>query len=328
MNFEAEWLEADGLGGFASGTAGLARTRRYHALLLTATTPPTGRVVLVSGFDAQVMTSVGGVAISTQRYAPDVRHPDGQDRIRAFTIDPWPTWEFDLPDGSRLRQEILVEHGTGTTLVNWSVVSAAGPLRLSVRPFCAGRDYHSLMHENGAFGFDVAAADATIAIQPYQGLPHIVWITNGRYSHSPSWYRQFLYIEEQTRGLDALEDLASPGELTVDLAEGQPAVWLLQATTGQPVARSTSDAVAMASALTSRERERRAAFPTPLERAGDAYLVRRGLGRTIIAGYPWFTDWGRDTFIALRGLCLATGHFDVAGHFRAGAEESGGCEKE
>src|SRR5262245_49436927 len=104
----SEWLEADGLGGFSAGTVACVRTRRYHALLLSATTPPTGRVVLVNGFEAWVETAAGSTAITTQRYAPDVLHPDGADRIASFTTEPWPTWDFDLPGGIRLRQEIFV----------------------------------------------------------------------------------------------------------------------------------------------------------------------------------------------------------------------------
>ena len=102
-----EWLEADGLGGFASATASGVRTRRYHALLLTAMTPPTGRVVLVNGFDAWVDTPSGSFALSTQRYAPDVLHPDGAAHVSGFTNDPWPTWEYEVADGTRVTQEIL-----------------------------------------------------------------------------------------------------------------------------------------------------------------------------------------------------------------------------
>src|SRR5450755_2533997 len=94
----AEWIEADGLGGFASGTVSCIRTRRYHALLLTATTPPAGRVVLVSGFDASVETAHRRFALSSQRYAPDVIHPDGAARIRFFEHEPWPRWRFRLAD--------------------------------------------------------------------------------------------------------------------------------------------------------------------------------------------------------------------------------------
>src|SRR3954454_24587880 len=104
---DLEWLEADGLGGFASGTVSGVRTRRYHALLLTATTPPTGRVVLVNGFEAWVDAVGASTPLTTQRYAPDVLHPDGASRITGFESEPWPTWQFALPDGTTLQQEVF-----------------------------------------------------------------------------------------------------------------------------------------------------------------------------------------------------------------------------
>ena len=103
-----EWLEPDGLGGFASGTSTSIRTRRYHALLLTATTPPTGRVVLVNGFDAWVETANGAYSLSSQCYAPDVIGGDGAHRIEAFGWEPWPHWIFKLEDGTRIELEIFV----------------------------------------------------------------------------------------------------------------------------------------------------------------------------------------------------------------------------
>src|SRR5688572_4422930 len=135
-----EWLEADGLGGFASGTTSGIRTRRYHALLLSATTPPTGRVVLVNGFDAWVDTPGGSFALSTQRYAPDALYPDGAAHITHFTTDPWPTWEYTLADGTAVIQEIFVQHGTGAAVVSWTLARAKGPVVLRVRPFLSGRD--------------------------------------------------------------------------------------------------------------------------------------------------------------------------------------------
>lgn len=305
---ETEWLEADGLGGFASGTAAGIRTRRYHALLLTATTPPTGRMVLVNGFDAWADTPDGAFALSTQRYAPGVLHPDGAAHAAQFTADPWPTWDYQLPDGTRVIQEIFVRHGTGAAIAVWTLARAGGPVTLRVRPFLSGRDYHSLHHENGAFRFAADRQDAAVTFTTYDGLPRILALSNGGYRHAPDWYRQFLYTAERERGLDDVEDLASPGEFSWRLsAPGEQAVWVLQAgATGHE--RPTADqVVALVSEARSAERRRRDAFATPLDRAADAYLVRRGTGRTIVAGYPWFTDWGRDTFIAIRGLCLATG---------------------
>jgi predicted glycogen debranching enzyme len=294
-----EYLEADGLGGFASGTETGERTRRYHALLLTATTPPTGRVVLVNGFDAFVETPSGRVALSTQRYASGDLHPDGAEHLASFSHEPWPTWTWSLPDGTRVTQELLVAPETPRALLRWT---ASGPATVAVRPFLSGRDYHALHHENDALRFDATVDAARVSWRTYASVPAIVALSNGTYAHEPFWYRSFLYEEERARGLDHVEDLAAPGVFRFDLAAG-PAVLALAADgTGLD-----AEAPALWERVAAAEAARRGAFPSRLHRAADSYLVRRGAGRTIVAGYPWFTDWGRDTFIALRGLCLAAG---------------------
>jgi predicted glycogen debranching enzyme len=311
---QTEWLEVDGLGGFASGTTTGVRTRRYHALLLTALTPPTGRIVLVNGFDAWIDTPAGSFALSTHRYAPDVLYPDGTSHVTDFTNDPWPTWEFEMADGTRVTQEIFLQHGTGAAFISWTLVRSAGPVVLRVRPFLSGRDYHSMHHENGAFRFDAERGGAAVTFQSYEGLPAVVSLSNGDFRPEPDWYRQFLYSAERERGLDDTEDLASPGEFSWPLSgPGERAVWTLKAApAGSPEPRTADEVVTMVSDARAAERSRREGFPTPLDRAADSYLVQRGAGRTIVAGYPWFTDWGRDTFIAIRGLCLATGRLGEA----------------
>jgi len=305
----AEWLEADGLGGFASGTVSGIRTRRYHALLLTATTPPTGRVCLVNGLEAWVSLDGRQQALSCQRYAPDVVHPDGSERIAEFTPEPWPHWTFRLDDGTLIEQEILTQHGTSAVALVWRLAARglepSAEVTLAVRPLLSGRDYHALHHENPAFCFDAEVDGERVTWRPYAGVPGVVAISNGAYTHEPCWYRNFLYAAERERGLDCVEDLAAPGTLHFDLARGD-AVCLLAVAGAEPVADRAQAATVQAAALRAAERRRRAAFPRRLERAADAYVVARGDGRTIVAGYPWFTDWGRDTFIALRGLCLAT----------------------
>ena len=308
-----EWLEADGAGGFASGTVSGVRTRRYHALLLTATTPPTGRVVLVNGFDAWVTTPAGRFALSTQRYAPEVVHPDGYRRMVSFSTEPWPTWEFDTPDGVRITQEVVVQHGGDATVVRWRMVQGSGPVSLEVRPFLSGRDYHSMHHENGAFAFEPDTREGAQVWRPYQGMPGVRVLTNAAYTHSPEWYRNFLYSAERERGLDDTEDLASPGVLAwlLDPLRDE-AVLVLSAVVDEHPRAAGNSARDQARQILETERQRRAAFPTVLDRAADAYLVRRGSGRSIVAGYPWFTDWGRDTFIAVRGLCISTGRLSDA----------------
>ncbi len=143
MNLFAEWLEADGMGGFASGTVGGERTRRYHALLLAATTPPTGRMVLVSGLEAWVKTARGRFEISSQRYQPGTVFPDGAQRVESFSIDPWPRWIFRLGDDTRIEQQLFAVHGSPTVALRWRLVSPHfGPVPFAVRPLLSGRDYH------------------------------------------------------------------------------------------------------------------------------------------------------------------------------------------
>ena len=129
----AEWLEADGLGGFASGTVSGIRTRRYHALLLTATTPPAGRMVLANGFDAWVETPTGTFAISSQRYGPDVIHPDGASRIESFEYDPWPRWRYKIGDDLIVEQELFVPKGESAIFMSWRVVAGIDDAGLSCR---------------------------------------------------------------------------------------------------------------------------------------------------------------------------------------------------
>ena len=307
-NDEREWLEPDGLGGFASGTVSGIRTRRYHALLLAAATPPTGRMTLVNGFDAWIEIGGERIALTSQRYASDVVAPDGASRITAFTGEPWPTWTYALPSGLAVVHEVFVPHRRAAVVVSWRLSTpVATPVRLVVRPFLSGRDYHGTHHENGGCRTEPLVVGEMTRWQLYEGVPPIASSSNGSYAHEPVWYRNFLYKAETERGLDDREDLISPGTLTFDLSRGE-ALWLLESATPAPGV-STAATVA---GLRRDERDRRASFSSALDRAADAYLVRRGDGQTVIAGYPWFTDWGRDTFIALRGLCLATGRFDEA----------------
>ncbi len=313
---KAEWLETDGLGGFASGTASGIRTRRYHALLLTATTPPTGRFVLANGLEAWAETPGGTFALTSQSYAPGVLHPDGAGRIEKFESDPWPSWEFRLEDGTRIRQEILVPEGTAVAAVSWSLLDRRKGVTLAARPLLSGRDPHALHHENSAFRFEPDAGKGCVAWRPYPGVPGIVAITNAEYTHGPEWYRNFLYEEERERGLDCIEDLASPGTFRWNLSRGEAVLILASADeAGSPAAELLATGLGAEATLRkirASERRRRSRFPSRLHRSAADYVVRRGEGRTIVAGYPWFADWGRDTFIAMRGLCLATGRLDDA----------------
>jgi predicted glycogen debranching enzyme len=307
---DAEWLEPDGLGGFAMGRADLVRTRRYHSLLTTAATPPTGRVVLVNGLEAWVDTDQGTAALATNRYVPDVTHPDGATRIVGFTTEPWPTWTYRLPDGNELIHELIVLHGSSLVALSWRLARPGGG-HLSVRPLLSGRDLHATHHENSVWHFDARVSGPRIVWMPHPSVPSVTAVTNGEYTPAPDWYRQFQLDEERARGQDFVEDLASPGVISFNLRDGR-AILALGADGPHRSALLDGFAERLWKTVEQTERARRAAFATPLHRAADAYVVARGDGKTIIAGYPWFSDWGRDTFIALRGLCLAGDRLTVA----------------
>ncbi len=330
---EDEWLEADGFGGFASGTVGTLRTRRYHALLLTATRAPGGRIALVNGVEAWLEADGARYPLSMQRYVPDVVYPDLAPSLLQFDTVPWPTWRFQLDTQRVLTAEVFVTKATRETVLRWRLDGAingaqASPamraFTLKVRPLLSGRDYHALHHENPAFNFNarISNGDACVSWQPYGDVPLISAVTNGVYTHAPDWYRNFCYVRERERGLDFSEDLATPGVFSFDLAASE-AVMILSAPsvttactaasatepTAQPGARPPT---AHAAELARIEEQRRSALGSRLQRSADAYVVTRNEGRTILAGFPWFTDWGRDTFIAMRGLLIASGRLDEA----------------
>jgi predicted glycogen debranching enzyme len=305
-----EWLEADGLGGFASGTSSGLRTRRYHALLLVAAAPPGDRRALVQGFTARLDTPQGSAELVPQAYAGGF--VTGRDATRVeFSLEPWPTWRIETHFGTVLVVELFSVHGAPARVVTFRRERGSGPARVSVRPLFSGRDFHATHHENPAFRCEPQAVGRALRFTPYPGVPAVLSLSNAEYRHEPDWYRRFFYAEEAARGFDPIEDLASPGVEVFDLQAGE-GVWVLSGDSPGSLSLGEEEPLALVRRLREKERERRRTFAGPLERAADAYFVARGKGSTLIAGYPWFGDWGRDTFIALRGLCLATGQIETA----------------
>jgi predicted glycogen debranching enzyme len=310
-SLQLEWLETNGRGGFASGTVAGPNTRRYHALLLIARNPPTDRVVLVNHLEESVEVDGQRVSLSANCY-PGVIHPNGYQRCIGFSSEPWPTWTYAI-GGAQVTREIFCPQGRDMVVVRWQLAAARGQkASLSVRPMLSGRDYHATHRENSDLRPGVRDSGA-ISWQPYDGMPATRAFCSGHYHHASDWYRRVQFPVEQERGLDFEEDWWSPGEFTMELAVGQ-AVHLVFTT--EPIETVDVEAVVRDERL----RRERPADGMPgsgrlvraLWGAAEAFLSTRGAQKTVIAGYPWFTDWGRDTFISLPGLCLVTGRHDVA----------------
>jgi predicted glycogen debranching enzyme len=307
-----EWLETNGRGGFASGTIAGVNTRRYHALLLTARNPPSERVVLVNHLEEWLDVDGEAIPLSANLY-PGVVYPTGYEQGIQFSTDPWPTWILDC-NGITVQREILSIHGRDIVIVRWKLVGKKHSRAvLRVRPKLTGRDYHGTHHENGSLVTEAQVGSGMVLWRPYSGLPPVRAFHPGGYRHEPQWYRHIQFPVEQQRGLDAEEDWWSPGEFTIHLEHDSPQTMAL---TSETIDRL--DMVALTKCETSRRDTVRHAAPVAdtlageLWRASEMYLSERGTQHTVIAGYPWFTDWGRDTFISLPGLCLVTDRLEMA----------------
>ncbi len=307
-----EWLETNGLGGFSSGTVSSANTRRYHALLLTASQAGGNRYVLVNQVEEWLQIDGEAFSLTTNLYPGSV-HPQGYRHCVSFSSTPWPTWIFTY-QGTTCRREIIRIHGHDLAIVRWILVESPSPaLTLRVRPMLTGRDYHALHHENEQLSTAFTSSSRKVTWQPYESVPPVHGFHTGTYRHAPDWYRQVQFPLEKERGLDCEEDWWSPGEFTFELT---PAKKHALALTSAAV-ESLEIRGLISGERARRMRLRKAAPATDrlaeaFRRAAENFLVRRETRQTVIAGYPWFTDWGRDTFISLPGLCLVTGRYETA----------------
>jgi predicted glycogen debranching enzyme len=312
-----EWLETNGIGGFASSTIIGLNTRRYHGFLVAATKPPVGRLVLLSKFEETLVIDERAFDLSANRY-PGVVHPQGFQFLTDFRIDPFPVFTFEV-EGVEIKKSIFMIYGENSTVVQYEArildpARAPRTLRLDIRPLIAFRDYHSMTHENGALNPAVHAQPGLASITPYAGLPTLHLAHNAAAIHNgDAWYRNFEYDAERERGLDFSEDLFNPLILQFDLSQKSSAT-IIASTEPRDAARATEyrqseiarRAQATATAPINDD------FAHALASASDQYIVARGDLKTVIAGYHWFADWGRDTMIALPGLTLPTGKHDIA----------------
>ncbi|HEX8071359.1 MAG TPA: amylo-alpha-1,6-glucosidase [Pyrinomonadaceae bacterium] len=310
-----EWLETNGLGGYASTTITGANTRRYHGLLVAATRPPTERAVLLAKLEDKLTVGDEACELATNYYERGTVHPHGYLALTGFRLDPFPVATYRV-GAYTLEKSVFMCHGENTTVVRYRLDAPADVrAKLEVRPLVAMRNYHWLMHEDAnAYGsvelepglLRVARRDDPVTLYLAHDAQHIFV--------DKLWYRQFVLLEERARGFDYQEDLFNPGLLVLELRGGE---------TRSLVASTEARNVADAARYEEQERARRRGvgekyadrgeYVQQLVAAADQFVVRRGRDlRTVIAGYPWFTDWGRDTMLSLPGLALALERFDVA----------------
>lgn len=313
-----EWLVTNGIGGYASGTVIGVDTRRYHGLLMAALRPPVGRTLLLARLRDTIEVAGDRYPLHTAEYHDETIDPLGYLFLEEFSLDGQrPVWRYRCHD-VEIEKTLWLASGRNTTFVAYRLLAAPGPVILRIEPFVTHRDDHSQTHGDPAWRFAVDARPDGCRVHAFSGAaPLWLRLIGGRFAETGIWYWRFLHRRERERGLDALEDLYTPGVLDVEMTPGEAATFI--ATTDledrelDPLVSDQADRKRQWSLL---QRARATAHDPALQRlvlAADQFLVARGTsGRSVIAGYHWFTDWGRDTMIALPGLCLATGRFDEA----------------
>lgn len=310
-----EWLLTNGLGGFASSTIIGENTRRYHGFLLVSLDPPVDRRLLVAKLDEDLYVNKVRYVLGTNR----VRNGYAQEGYRYllnFQRHPFPTYIYQI-DGIFLIKTIIMIHGENTTVVHYRVINPfQKKLSLYIFPLVNCRDYHHITQENDWPFHQEFISNRQVEIAPYSGAPHVYMATDhAEYVQSPSWYKGMYYYMEEYRGLPCFEDHFIPGYFTLHS----------QTSEEFSITFSTSEIAGFDyEHLEKKERERRNAllelaghsddFVQKLVLAADDFIVERASTgkKSIIAGYPWFNDWGRDAMIAFPGLTLCTRRFQDA----------------
>ncbi len=327
-----EWLRTNGLGGYASGSMSGANTRKYHGYLVVAAHPPVERYVVLSRVEDRV--TVGGVSydLSTDEF-PGTINPQGYKNLISFELNAGPVWRYQVGDAV-IEKSVTLIHGQDTVVVAYKLISraagAATPIKLQVQPMLAGRDFHHTIQPNYRPGWVAASVVVgggeknQIGLSAHECPVHVVLSHNSdRFNLSPSWWYNFIFRQEQMRGYPDRDDLWTPGTLEFTLEQGKPAGFICS-TIGMPfeehaelVARETARFNALTHAFDTAAPGD--AFASTLSVAADQFVVQRGMATgstpaqtSVIAGYPWFEDWGRDTFISLPGLTLVTDRYPVA----------------
>ena len=324
-DFEAasrrEWLETNGLGGWSGSTVSGAHSRRYHGLLVAAMEPPVGRMVLLSQLTETIEIDGARYELGCNRY-PGVVHPRGFEYLERFERGLFPVFTYNV-EGILLRRTVAAIHGHNTVVIDYEAAAAPGEeepgaFLLGLRPFIAGRDYHHLSRANGDIRPDAVLDKGVLRLPSYSGVPdvHLHLPITAAFTAAPEWYYDFEYDRDAYRGLDYREDLFTHGIVELAMRAGD------HVTIVATIEAGAMDGHQLLAAEQARRQSLLANVPDApphgvlsrhLHLAADQVLVRRGDDlRTIIAGYHWFTDWGRDTMIALPGIALATGRHDDA----------------
>jgi predicted glycogen debranching enzyme len=321
-----EWLVTNGIGGYASGTLAGGMSRRYHGLLVAALQPPVGRTQLVAWIDEVVRCNGAEFALATHHWASGAVEPKGFQYIEGFRLEgTMPVWTSAMGD-VRLEKRVWMQQGANTTYVQYTMVQGSSSLEMELKALVNYRDFHATTHAED-WRINIEPVAKGVRILAFDGAtPFYLMSAEAACEGRHEWYRDCSFPVERKRGLDDREDhlFAALFRAKLEVGKSLAIVLTTEANAGLGAEGARTQRVAQESTLLSAADSlmKKAGLVPPdwlrqLVLAANQFIVKRALpgepdGRSVIAGYHWFADWGRDTMIALPGLTLATGRADVA----------------
>ncbi len=312
--FEAssrEWLVTNGIGGYASQSLAGSCTRSYHGLLVSAIDLPTNRQVALAQREETVTLNGRSIELATNQYQNTV-HPTGYQFAQRFERHPTPSFYYEIAPGVTIRKRIFMEYGENTTFIEYLLEGSVSPAKISLLPLVTYRSYHNESLRRSDFPLSVINANGTTTIGLSEQVNLILNCPLAEWTRLDYWHFQLQHLRELERGLAFESDLYCPGKFTTTLQPNIPLLFVASTEERIP------DFDRVWNRFVSRQRQLldkaqpSDSFSATLALAADDFVIEHPRRKTIIAGYPWFTDWGRDTMIALPGLCLQTGRQNVA----------------
>lgn len=310
---DLEWLETNGIGGWASGTLSGVSTRRYHGVLCAALNPPIGRNLIVSKMSETFQTIEGSFELDSNNFNGIIQ-PDGYKYLTKYEQDLFPTFFYYFGD-TIVKKTVAMVYGENTTIISYQIIETKGEITLKLKPFISAKDYHWMSKANDDIKWAYNFNNGILKLNPYVTIPEIsISVPKSEFHYSPDWYYNFMYKIEQERGQDFKEDLFTYGDFSVKLQKGE----IINVLVSTENIEGKDGSILLKDQFDRKNKLLRNVPPEDLflrtlTLAADQFVVGRGKElKTIIAGYHWFSDWGRDTMIALQGLCLVTGRFDDA----------------
>ena len=302
-----EFLITNGIGGYCSASISFANTRKYHGILVSSDNPPTERNILVHKVEERIKCGGSYYDLSVNNYGSNI-HPEGYQYLKSFDRQPVAKWSY-AADKWSIEKEVMMVEGSNTTIINYTNIGDKD-VKIELHPLFTLRDYHSILRENHYdFYYEGDARSLKINAYPDSKAIYCSW-SNGEFIEDRSWYKNFYYQKSAYRGLSAHEDSYRIGYILAKIKKGKSISLILSddPDKAQASPKSVKNKLTKTYKKLHGEAENHT-YLTDLILSGEQFIVNRASTKssTILAGYHWFTDWGRDTMIAMRGLTISTG---------------------